>query len=441
MAESSCNDTAMPSQAPFLTYLTVFKSRLGIANLVAPITGLQHQPTPLVTRNLRKVLEERHPIEVAPRSDSVLEYLAEKKVVTGSKKRSSRYYGYSLRRRNDEWQVVSAGKEKDELPVYQTDLWMSDPRVRSTIGVPTPDNVDEVLELVHQLGLISRRTNSWTSAGTLLAGLREAWSPKYGDQSNPFVLRAEGICFLRQVLRTDGLIIRGILKAICQSDETQFTRDWVSQRFAQIVEAAVADAKRMTFQPPALREAQEHLAHIRKTAQRMEHPRGGRGSSPRGPGVLEHRVAPRLEWLTDLGVLSKEGFPRNSFQYARTEWAEVLLNSVSEEAALDADQAVLDQWHSNPLWSQPRTDLRSTTTNRGFVRAYRIMQRRIGPTSVSEVAFLGALFAPAPITFNEAERGLIELAHSTHGATLSGGRYQRGAQNLHMTEAALQGLS
>jgi hypothetical protein len=433
----------MSTPRPFLTYLTVFKSRLGIANMAVPMTGFQHQPSPLVMRNLRKILEEREQLPLNHDFDWVFEYLTEKKIVTGSRKRGTRYYGYSLARKGQDWEVISGRETKDSLPVYTTDLWMADPRVPSTIGVPTPDNVNEALELVYQLQIISTRTNSWTSAGNLLSSLRGAWSPDEVDLTNPFIIRAEGICLLRQVLREDGLIIRPLLQKICEHESEIFTRDSISHGFLGIVQSAVYDVKRLSFQPPLVREAQEHLALIRKTAQRLESPKHTRGKTPgsRGPGVLEHRVAPRLEWLTDVGVLTKSGVPKNSFQYKKTPWAAVLLESLSRNPAIDADEASLDQWYSNPLWASPREHLKGPTVNHGFSRAYRMMQRRIGPTSLNEVAFLGALFSPEKLAFAEAQSRLIDLAQSTEGATLSGGRYRRGPENIHMTEDALESLS
>ena len=433
----------MATEAPFLTYLTVFKSRLGIANIALNLTGFQHQPSPLLVRNLHRVLDEKEQIAVTPANSRIFEYLAEKKIVTGSKKKGSRYFGYALSRRGPTWEVKSGHEVREALPVSKTDLWMSDPSVPSTIGVPTPDNVDEALELVYQLQAVSRRTNSWTAAGQLMSGLREAWRPADVDLDNPFLVRAEGIAFLRQILNQDGLIIRPLLRRIAAAPGGVFTRDWVSEGFLEVVRTAVDDVRNLSFQPPLVREAQEHLALIQKTSVKVQPPRASshKPTTSRGPGVLEHRVAPRLEWLTDAGVLMKKSVPKNSFQYETTPWVTLLLESLDRDLAISPEDAALDQWNSNPCWANAKRALRVSHATQAFVHAYRTMQRRIGPAPVDSVAFLGALISPEKFTFADAIEHVIGLAQETEGASLSGGRYRREAENIFIPESALERLS
>lgn len=432
----------MPNRAPFLTYLTVFKSRLGISNLVLSLTGFQHLAQPTLSRNIRKLLDAREDISVDEEHSWLFEYLSEKKTVTGGKKRGSRYYGYSLKAKEGSWEIREGLEVRASLPVFLTDLWMADPRVPSTIGVPTPENVDEALELVYQLNVLSRRTNAWTSSGQLLAGLRASWAPGGDEDGNPFILRAEGIGLLRQALREDGLILRPLLRRIEETEESVFSRDWVSRGFAEIVKSAVSDVKELGFQPPVVRKAREHLALIEKTADKFKSSETSAqsGSSSRGPGVLEHRVAPRLEWLTDVGILTKDGLPKNSFQYRKTSATSRLLQVLEGEPAISAEDAALDQWRTNEVWGRSRESMKEPSMNHAVARAYTMVQRRIGPSSLGDVAFLSALFAPEQLTFSDTTSHLIDLAQAVEGITLSGGRYRRGPENISMSDAALQRL-
>ena len=90
------------------------------------------------------------------------------------------------------------------------------------------------------------------------------------------------------------------------------TRDDVADRFGEIVDAAATACKELRVSPPEMREIREFRSAIHETLNEKGSRRGQKGTG--GPGVLEHRVAPRLEWLVDLGYLSKEGLPKNSFR-------------------------------------------------------------------------------------------------------------------------------
>ena len=80
-------------------------------------------------------------------------------------------------------------------------------------------------------------------------------------------------------------------------------------------------AKDLRLAPPVLAEGKKFLSLLTKK------PKAKVGQASGGPGVLEHRVSPRLEWLTDMGVLSKQDLPRNGFEYLVTPDAKVLLDA------------------------------------------------------------------------------------------------------------------
>src|SRR4051794_149706 len=132
--------------APFISYLTVFKSRLGIGNLVLGLTGFAHQPEAALIRKLRSVLDERRVLSLDDQDAMpVLEYLLDKRLVGRSLRKKGRYTGYVLERTDGAWRARDRrDNEVSEIPVYLTDIWLADPAIASTIGVPTPDNAEEV---------------------------------------------------------------------------------------------------------------------------------------------------------------------------------------------------------------------------------------------------------------------------------------------------------
>src|SRR5207249_2322569 len=102
------------------------------------------------------------------------------------------------------------------LPVYRTDLWFSDPRLRSTVGLPTPDNAEEALEFCFTLGLISKAKGSRTAQGQTAVALRRL-SP--ADQ-NPFVLQLESAAFLSELIARDALALCELARQLGDYGET-----------------------------------------------------------------------------------------------------------------------------------------------------------------------------------------------------------------------------
>src|SRR2546425_748298 len=155
--------------------LTVFKSRLGAVNIVLPLTGFAYQPGLALSRRLKERLSQSVAVDVSdPGALPILEYLVEKNLVSAGGRKTGRYRDFSLIETADGWQAFDrAGAPLRQVPVFQTDIWLADPAIESTIGVPTPENSDEVLELCFQLSLLSRSKSTWTAAGQLVNGLRD----------------------------------------------------------------------------------------------------------------------------------------------------------------------------------------------------------------------------------------------------------------------------
>ncbi|HEV3070068.1 MAG TPA: hypothetical protein VGY76_01420 [Solirubrobacteraceae bacterium] len=429
--------------APFIAYLTVFKSRLGIGNLVVNLTGFVHQPEAAVLRKLSAVLQERRAFAV---DDSVaapvFEYLLEKHLVGKSYRAKGRYAGYALEARGGKWTARDrAGDELTDMPVYLTDVWLADPAITSTIGVPTPDNAEEVLDFAFQLRLLSRSKNTWTAAAQLISGLRNESALESRAAENPFLLRLEAPALLRQVVASDGLVFREVVRGLCdERDDTMVRRDAVAARFMEAVKRAVAAAKILRVPPPDLRDLQAFLGLIENSSVSggRRAARGGGQSIKKsaGPGVLEHRVSPRLEWLADLGYLTKDGIPKNSFEYRVTPQLRSLLADLDDGFGSDywPETVATSQWRTNSAWAS----IRSTTSTRpwreAIARAYALMHRRIGPAPLREVTFALCLFASSDEAYSSVLQAAVKFASATEGAAVSGGRYRRSAENIYLPD-------
>jgi len=300
---------------PFLTYLTVFKSRLGLANIVLNNTGFAHQSSQTVGRKLRQLFDEKRDLQLGdPTNSWVLQYLTDKKLIGAETRSRGRYANYTLQSQGtNRIAITKRGDKLSTLPVYLTDMWMADPRIPSTIGVPTPDNTDEVLEVAIQLKLISKATNTWTASGQLVDSLRQMIDDAE-EKANPFLLWFEAPALLRQVLEMDAVLLRELL-AFLVGAGGKVTRPQVAEAFGGIVDGAVARTKELRVAPMEMREALAFQSLIREQTQKLQRAKSKTTGQSRAPGVLEHRVSPRLEWLTDLGYLSKDGLAKNSFEY------------------------------------------------------------------------------------------------------------------------------
>jgi hypothetical protein len=435
--------------APFLTYLTVFKSRLGSLNLVLRVSGLVHQPQAALLRRVRNTLEEREDLALdKTTNDPVFAYLIEKELIGREPRAKGRYTQYTgLERTPGGWRAADRhGKPVTELSTFQTDVWLSHPAVRSTIGVPTPDNAGETLELAHQLRVVLKSKNTWTAAGQLSVALRDRCSAAVVDPANPFLLGVESVAFMRQLVIADGLILMELVRDLSGVGDTrsQVTRDEIARAFPDIVARAVDKASKGRAPQPSLREARDFLKLIRETGRpRSRRSRGEGGSdndggpgSSRGPGVLEHRVSPRLEWLTDLGYLTKDGLPKNGFTYITTDALKGLLSDLEASAGEHdwSEQVAVSQWNQNPLWKDFRTQVSVATRSDSYRDAYQLMQRRIGPASLREVAIAAALLGREIRSFRDVVGDLIAYAQETEGAALSGGQFRRTPENIYLPD-------
>jgi hypothetical protein len=427
MAGSSSRD------GPFLTYLTVFQSRLGLANLVLSESGHAFLPEPTLQKNLRRLLSEQ--VDLDPRVDEqrpIIDYLTSKKLIGSKPREKGRYGSWTLSRTLDGPVPYLRGQQRDLLPVFRTDVWFADPRLRSTVGVPTADNAAEVLALGHQLRLLTRSKNTWTAAGQTVAALRTRSLEVFGNTDNPFVLQLETVALMRQVISQDWLLLSEILPSILAKGEVIFGRDDIAADLPECATRAYKRAKALGFSPSAVSEAREFAALLHKTQAKA-------AQASSGPGVLQHRTAPRLEWLTDCGALSKEALPKNGFQYRKTADLQLLNSLLQSHTPSDtaAETVAIQYWRE----CESLADLRRNMTSdldwqNAIIDAFRRIRRSVGPASLREISFVALACHPTSMrNMDDALQHILQWAASEKGVTLSGGRFSRSPEFVHLSQS------
>lgn len=424
--------------APFILYLTVFKSRLGTQNIIVDLAGPMHQPDAALLRRLRGVLEETEDLSLADtRNERVFQYLRDKGLIGREARSKGRYADYvGLEPTNGRWSAVDKqGRAVDKVRTFRPDIWLSDGDVPSTIGVPTPENAGEVLELAFQLRVLVKSKNTWTSAGHLVKGLRQTFGHLIADARNPFLLGVEAVVLLRQVVGADAILLREVIREVASCGEGTFTRDEIARRFPDVVDRAVTVARDVNVSPPDLRKALDFQKLIHQTGQGRRRPGARRpNATSRGPGVLEHRVSPRLEWLTDLDYLRKER--KNAFEYRSTEALHGLLADLDGKPIGDdylPESVAVSQWWKHQHWKELREKVAVKPNEEAFRAGYGLMRRRIGPAPLREVALAAALMSGEEKSFNTVFDELVAFAQRSEGATLSGGRrYRRSPENIYV---------
>lgn len=435
--------SSFSASSPFLTYLTVFKSRLANANIVVPLSGFAYQSPALLARRTQEKLSERVTLDVNdPSNLHVFKYLLEKHLVGSASRESGRYRDFTL---HIEGGALRASDRKDQpvqrVSVFRTDIWLAHPYVRSTVGVPTPENVGEVLELCYQLKIISKTKSTWTPAGHLEVQLRQHSGALGFDVRNPMVLGLETPVLLRQVLQEDGIMLRELLGQLGPPGST-VTRDQIASKFLALAEAALKRVEGLNPSPPVMKEGREFLRLLKQTTARrvtkvQQEERGPNGGAKKGgPGVFEHRTAPRLEWLVDFGVLSKDGLPKNGFTYSVTSDAGQLLQILDRNLGERnwPDNSALEYWREATFFAPlrgllPRIDVRGS-----LLLGYGLMKRPIGPAPIREVCFGAAVVSPTITLGVEAlSSHLVEWAKEESRVTLSGGRFTRAPEFVHIS--------
>ena len=210
------------------------------------------------------------------------------------------------------------------------------------------------------------------------------------------------------------------------------------------MDAAVTETKQMHVAPMQMRDVLEFQKLVRDQVTRFQRELDkatelGRSGS-RAPGMLEHRVSPRLEWLTDLGYLSKQSLPKNGFEYKPTDSLGHLGETMNRFEVKDrwADEVALSEWRTNPYWEEVRQRVSLRPLREAIHDAYSLIQRRIGPSPLREVAFIAALLSKDEMSISGWHDELIAFAQDTDGVTVSRGRFKREPENIFIGPAALE---
>lgn len=415
--------------APFISYLTVFRSRLGLTNEILQLAGFQHHSYQGLTLRVRRQLDEKRNVNTSRASNNyIFEYLESKRLISSTRRRTGRYRGYVLQKDEGKWICRDRDSSiREFLPVYVNDMWMAHPSVPSTVGVPTTDNAGEGIDFCVDLGLLAKSKLSWTADAHLQNTLRVSFSSREDDSENPFLLGLESLSLLKQLVQFDGFIIREIVREISNGRE-MLSRDSISMVFPAIVERAYNSIKDYKSLRAGLPEAKKFLLLIQETARKRE-----RQSS--APGVLEHRVSPRLEWLVDLGYLSKAGLTKNGFQYLVTDQIPGLLSSLDQYVGSPqvGEAVAVEQWWDNSYWDQLRKRTASFTEYpAAILAAYKAIRRHIGPSPIAHVVLIACLLSKSRLTYGDAYGEFMAYAKANSKVRLSGGRFQRTPENVYI---------
>jgi hypothetical protein len=404
---------------------------LALANLVLPLTSFAFQPMETVLRRTRLAIDARADLQLADETNMpFFEYLIEKGLVSGNARGGGRYRGYTLSKEAGVWRGARGPNEVSSLPVYKVDIWMADPGVKSTVGAPTPENAREVVDLLLQLRLLSPAKGSLTAAGHLVASLRRHYEAG-SSSSNPFVTSIEMVGLARQVVEVDGIFLAEVLREVAGMAPEVRRDDLAVGHMPTIAGRVVERLKQLRRPPTEVASAKAFAKLITSTASK---------SRSTAPGVLEHRLAPRLEWLVDMGVLSKVGLPKNGFTYRTSPNLQSFLSILDQfvNGTTSSDEVALSVW-AKQLGTTPTPEVPTQAgRRRAMVTAYGMLRRAVGPTPIREVTLAASVLLECKAMPKALTEDLLQWVSSGTGVSVSGGRYRRDPEMVHMVDAVLK---
>jgi hypothetical protein len=421
---------------PFIGYTTVFRSRLGGHSLIVNLAGTTPQSREQLERQSKRAISA--PLQVHPESHEgqlVLRYLQEKGFLKKSFATAGRYKGYRLESRDGFLTAIDRqGAVPTSLTCSRIDYFLADDCVRSTIGAPTEATATELISSCAQLGLLSQSKSNVTSAGYMATRLLSLGAE---ESVNPFCLGLELVVYLRSIVQVDSAVILPLLRYI--SNRTRITRDDVAGQLVDFYREAYEEMKNSGAPVQDRKEARSLVETISKSNSAAI--RSSAEDSVRSFGVLEHRTSPRLEWLVDLGALSKAGLPRNVFTYFPTRDLKLLLSAMVQRKNVSryAEDVALHYFLNSERCSELRTRFKASSLNEGFVKAYLLIGRQVGPTPIADLALLAGMAAAAADAKVEAViEHLIEWSSREPRISLSGSRYVRTPEMAHFQSSLLE---
>jgi hypothetical protein len=162
------------------------------------------------------------------------------------------------------------------------------------------------------------------------------------------------------------------------------------------------------------------------------------------PGVLEHRTTPRLEWLTDVGVLSKSGHAKNGFTYQLTDDANTFRDAVEAWVSKKSspDDATLSYWWKSRVCAELRSLQASREPRKALLAAYATLKRSIGPVAIRDVCLLAGMAIHDRVwTMSELETEVLTMARGDKRINLSGGRYKREPEFVYIGDDLLREMT
>lgn len=440
--------------AGYTHYTTVFRSRLGSALVAAGAATNRGLPRAALLRKIQTAVSATREVELANLSEvesRALVHLLDKKLV-GSKERKKSRYRFSLEKTpagngSTKFRATIGGKPVQRVRVGAMDILLSDPRCRSTVGTPTPENSLELLDFSIQLGLVSSSRFKRTLAGEMARWLLTDSSP----DANPFVIDQAAPLLLRQLIKADGIFLAHSLAQLTAAGASEFSRDDFVALLPAVVDLTIESLVAARTNRETVKEAKElkeavrrGLSNKRKKAKELKEV-GRRGLSNKrrsqgGPGVLEHRASARLEWLVDLGILEKAADRRNALRYKTTpllEPSSQLLAS-SEHPHLEADELATRWWREANGLRPEAAEGDTSRFREALIDAYRVLQPSVGPTSVDDVCFLAALCAKWS-TASRMKEELLRWGEAEKSIRFSGGRFQRHAARVYIEHSLVTG--
>jgi hypothetical protein len=415
-----------------LTYSTIFRSRLGVLNIALGCSDRSFAARAKIRRNLESKLKGTKLVKSSdPTWGPLLAYLVDKGFVSSAREGGSKY---KLRYEREPAGTIRVFDQKDtpitEASFSIADVWLSDSRVRSTIGAPTADNVDEILDFAFQMQILSAAKGSWTSAGKLAADLR-ALEAQGNHETNPFIFGPEVAVFVRALFQVDGWTLKSMIGRL-ESLGSPFRREDMIVHFGEIVDEVGSIVKSAVRDKELL----VRFANFRDLIQKNMRKRTDKSpTETMSLGVLEHRVSPRLEWLTDIRVLAKQ--QKNAFSYSVGEDCDAFARAAEHagESVESRDEAALRFLVGSSWGRRELSHLVESDPFRAMMRSYALVRPPVGPARIDDVCFVAGLFLRGSNrSIDLCHNYVLELARQYQEITISGDRFSRAPRLVHVKE-------
>lgn len=391
----------------FLQYVTIFRSRLGLLNLVIKLCEGSQMPKPTLERRLqRELFRELSITSDDPHWNDVIWYLVSKGYIGKKPKAKGFFKGISYKGKEYP-RLLGQDGEIHELKIRQIDYWLSFSDVPSTIGAPTTENISELIDFAISVRLINKNIRP-IRVGSYLKQYIQSYAA-----DNPFLIGHISTVYFKILIEVDGPMLLSFVQEI-ELFGSEFSRSDVVARFPQIVRRAQAEIQERDGSPESRKAIKDFVRLVDSTTEQY---RKKGLSNANAPGVLEHRVTPRLEWLVDLGFLHKYEDSKNAFSYRKGERFSVLAKCCKN---FEPDVQFLLPLSVNEAWTREPPGFRD------IVNTYRLLASNLGAVEIDELAFFACVMRQSQ-AYRETVSSILSMADNP-AVRFQGGRYSRNAQ-------------